>query len=167
MTKALKGNATVLEHIVTTATRIKTRVVEEDERETTGVRAILNFGHTFAHAFEAYGKYTKISHGCAVGLGMVVAARLAARLGIFTTSEALRLEALLELTGQSISAKTYFGKRLDPVVFSRAIVHFMQFDKKNTNKKITLVLPKKIGTVVVERDHDVRLVREAIASVVV
>jgi len=164
---ALQGKRDVLEHIVETATKIKTRVVEEDERETKGLRAILNFGHTFAHAFESYGKYTKISHGCAVGLGMVVAARLAVRLGMFTTFEALRIESLVQAIGQSISAKTYFGKRLDPVGFSKDIVHYMQFDKKNKDKRITLVLPKKIGTVVVQRDHDVRFIKEAIASVVV
>ena len=61
--------------------RLKADVVENDEREETGLRAVLNYGHTFAHAFETLSGYGKLLHGEAVAIGMICAARLAERLG--------------------------------------------------------------------------------------
>jgi 3-dehydroquinate synthase len=165
--KARAYDRAVLEHIVATSAQIKVKVVEADERETKGLREILNFGHTFAHAFEAYGAYKKITHGSAVGLGIVVAARLAARLGLLSINESLRIETLIARSGQSTTVTAYFGKRLDPDLFSKKILYYMQFDKKNHNKEIRVVLPRSIGSVSVEKARDLRMVRESIASVVV
>ena len=61
--------------------RLKADVVEKDEREETGLRAVLNYGHTFAHAFETLTGYGELLHGEAVSIGMMCAARLAQRLG--------------------------------------------------------------------------------------
>ena len=67
--------------VIARCCRLKADVVEKDEREETGLRAVLNYGHTFAHAFEALSGYGKLLHGEAVAIGMVCAARLAERLG--------------------------------------------------------------------------------------
>ena len=82
-TAALDRSATddVLAHVVARCCRLKADVVEQDEREESGLRAVLNFGHTFGHAFETLCGYGKLLHGEAVAIGMVCAARLAQRLG--------------------------------------------------------------------------------------
>ena len=64
-----------MQHIVERCCRLKADVVEKDERETTGLRAVLNYGHTYAHAFEAAGNYGEMLHGEAVSIGMMCAAR--------------------------------------------------------------------------------------------
>ena len=71
----------VLARAIARCCRLKADVVEKDEREETGLRAVLNYGHTFAHAFEALTGYGELLHGEAVSIGMACAARLAARLG--------------------------------------------------------------------------------------
>ena len=71
----------VLVRVIARCCRLKADVVEQDEFETTGVRAALNYGHIFAHAFEALSGYGELLHGEAVAMGMVCASRLAERLG--------------------------------------------------------------------------------------
>src|SRR5207244_3970598 len=77
--KILAREPEAVGHIVTRSCRLKADVVERDEREETGLRAILNYGHTFAHAFETAGKYGHWLHGEAVAAGMVCASKLAER----------------------------------------------------------------------------------------
>src|SRR5438105_2836437 len=69
--------AQALEYVVAHSCRLKARVVEQDEREETGVRAALNYGHTFAHAIETVTGYGRYLHGEAVAIGMIAASRLA------------------------------------------------------------------------------------------
>jgi len=78
--KVLAREPATVRHIVTRCCELKARVVEQDEREETGVRAVLNYGHTFAHAFETVGGYGAWLHGEAVAAGMACASRLAERL---------------------------------------------------------------------------------------
>ena len=73
-------DAAVLTHIVERCCRLKADVVEQDEREETGLRSILNYGHTFCHAFEAATGYETLLHGEGVAIGMMCAARLAERM---------------------------------------------------------------------------------------
>src|SRR5205814_4273582 len=79
--RVLARDPAVVRHVVTRSCELKARVVEKDEREETGLRAVLNYGHTFAHAFEAVGGYGAWLHGEAVAAGVACAARLAERLG--------------------------------------------------------------------------------------
>src|SRR5690606_21674919 len=72
-----RRDAGSLEHVIARSCRLKADVVEQDEREETGLRAILNYGHTFGHAFEAIAGYGELLHGEAVSIGMQCAARLA------------------------------------------------------------------------------------------
>lgn len=140
MERALNRNLEVLQKMVSVSSKIKVEVVEEDERETSGRRAILNFGHTFAHGFEAACGYENISHGEAVGIGMIAAARLAERHLDFSAEDSKRIEALVKATGISLSLKSRG-------ILPDKVMHFMHHDKKNKGKKITFILPEKIGQV--------------------
>ncbi len=131
-------DATILE-IVAESCRIKAEVVAVDEREETGARAILNFGHTVGHAVEsAAGFEGAFTHGEAVAVGMVAEAKIARRLGLFDQSDLDRLTNLIEAFGLPTQAPG-----LDP----RSLLEAMRRDKKNRGGCITMVLPLAIGRV--------------------
>jgi 3-dehydroquinate synthase len=133
-----RQDPTVLARIVEGSCRLKADVVEHDERETTGLRAVLNYGHTFAHAFEALGDYTALLHGEAVAAGMRCAARLAARLGRIDQETVERQDALLE----------HLGLALDPPeVDAQELLRVMHRDKKASAGKLRFILPDRIGHV--------------------
>src|SRR5207302_4297803 len=90
-------------HIVARCCRLKADVVEKDEREETGLRAVLNYGHTFAHAFETVGGYGAWLHGEAVAAGMVCASRLAEAHGLIDAETTERQRALLQRFGLPIA----------------------------------------------------------------
>jgi len=155
--RALAGDVNVLEKIVCTSSKIKVHVVERDEQEVSGLRAILNFGHTFAHGFEAAGTYTSLAHGEAVALGMIAAARLAQRQGIFTQRGCERIESLLKRIGLYRSLRKYR-------ISTRGVLQCMHHDKKKKGGKLTLVLPTKIGHVTLCKDVATRDIKKAIES---
>jgi 3-dehydroquinate synthase len=128
----------VLARLVEGSCRLKADVVERDERETTGLRAVLNYGHTYAHAFEALGDYTSLLHGEAVAAGMRCAARLAARLGRID-------EALVERQDRLLAA---LDLALDPPeVDGQDLLRAMHRDKKASNGQLRFILPARIGHV--------------------
>ena len=88
-----------MRNIVARCCRLKADVVEQDEREETGLRAVLNYGHTFAHAFETVGGYGSWLHGEAVAAGMVCASRLAEKQGLIEGQVTARQKQLLEHFG--------------------------------------------------------------------
>ncbi len=116
---------------------IKAEIVEADERES-GLRKILNYGHTFGHAIETLTGYRKYKHGEAVAIGMVAAARLSCRLGMLQERDVDRLVALLK----AFHLSTRFPK-LDP----GSVLSVMERDKKVVGGEIYFVLPEKIGAV--------------------
>ncbi|MEX0742337.1 MAG: hypothetical protein WD079_06020, partial [Phycisphaeraceae bacterium] len=122
--------------------RIKAAVVMEDEKEA-GVRAHLNFGHTFAHAIEATTGYGEIEHGEAVSLGMVAATTLAVDLGMCDTDVLKQLVALLEAIGLPVRAELPETERL---------LHVMTLDKKVSRNKVRFVLPERLGSVTMRDD---------------
>lgn len=124
--------------------RLKAEIVAQDERETGGVRAILNYGHTFAHAFEAVTQYGVLLHGEAVSIGMVCAADLAVRLGMLSADIAERQQRLLEAFGLPV--------RLDHPVDASRILEAMRHDKKCASGALRFVLPERIGEVRVVPD---------------
>ncbi len=128
-------NMDCLIHIVSRCCEIKAEIVGQDEKEN-GVRALLNLGHTFGHAFEALTEYQEFTHGQAVAIGMVYAARLAASLDRMGHLDVQRVTALIQNYGLPIN----YGD-LNP----RAIVERMYLDKKSTGGQIKLVLPFGIG----------------------
>jgi 3-dehydroquinate synthase len=133
-----RKDADVLTHIVHRSCRLKADVVEQDERETTGLRSALNYGHTYAHAFEALGEYHSLLHGEAVAAGMRCAARLAARLGRIDHAVVERQDALLDA----------LHLKLDPPdVDGQEMIRAMHRDKKSTAGSLRFVLPDRIGRV--------------------
>jgi 3-dehydroquinate synthase len=139
MDQILKLDPAALHRVIRTSCAIKAAVVSEDEREGDR-RRILNFGHTVGHALETLGGYRRYTHGEAVGIGMVVAARLAGRLGLGDASVGTRIRALLE--------RTRLPADLPPHSAS-AVLRAMRQDKKVQDRRIHFVLPDRIGHVVV------------------
>lgn len=126
-------------HIVQRCCEIKAEIVSQDEKET-GLRALLNLGHTFGHAFEALTGYEQFTHGEAVAIGMVCAARLAENLGMMTSREACRVIDLIKNYGRPVD----YGD-----LAAIDIIERMRLDKKSTAGRINLVLPTAIGTSVI------------------
>ncbi len=134
----LKRDPICLRHIIVRSCELKAQVVEQDERETTGLRAILNYGHTFAHAIEAATAYGQLLHGEAVAIGMNMAARLAVQLGMFTNEETQRQLKLL----QRFQLPTEFSESTPAKLWS-----LMQHDKKVELGQLHFILPTHIGHV--------------------
>jgi shikimate kinase / 3-dehydroquinate synthase len=130
--------APLLCEIVARCIALKASVIEEDEREQ-GRRAILNYGHTVAHALENIAGYGALLHGEAVALGMVVAAAIAEQAGMFANADVKRQNALLKALGLPT---TWSG----PIVIED-ILAAIQLDKKVTNKQVRWVMPQHIGSV--------------------
>src|SRR5262249_14742464 len=127
-----------LSHIIARCCRLKADVVEKDEREETGLRAILNYGHTFAHAFETVAGYGRWLHGEAVSVGMICASRLAGRLGMIPS----------DLTQRQQNLFTRFGLPTAPGRLPvDDLIAVMRQDKKSRDGKLRLVLPKQLGEV--------------------
>ena len=163
----------VLSSVIARCCRLKADVVEQDEYEESGLRAILNFGHTFGHAFETLSWHSGRSveereegreergeegaippsalrpppspllHGEAVAIGMVCAARLAQRLGRVDAAFSARLRSLLETFGLPVEA---------PAFDSQRILDSMMHDKKVQHGQLSFVLPSRMGEVELVRD---------------
>lgn len=116
---------------------IKANVVEQDEKES-GLRAILNFGHTIGHAVESAMNF-KMTHGECVGLGMVSVCRIAQKRGMITSETAQDIESVLKSYGFRVKVQLP-----DP----QTVYAFMQKDKKKSLGKLNFVLPTAIGEVV-------------------
>ena len=129
-------DSAALEHLVRRSVEIKAEVVGEDEREA-GRRVILNAGHTVAHALEQATEF-RLSHGEAVGLGLVAEAALATGLGLATPEAGARVAALLERLG--------LPTRLREPVGDERILAAMASDKKNRGGGIRFALPRGLGT---------------------
>ena len=142
-----------LQYVVSKCCRLKADVVEADERETSGRRAILNYGHTFAHALEAASGYGEMLHGEAVSIGMMCAARLAESMGRIDGSVTARQHALLQAIGLPVGVPIHLT--LD------RLMDLMMHDKKVEYGKLRFVLPDRLGNVELVGDVDPQLVREA------
>ncbi len=137
MSALRKRDSQALIHAVRRSCEIKADVVRQDEREG-GLRAILNFGHTFGHAIEAGLGYGGWLHGEAVGAGMVVAAELSHRLGLLSNDELRRLRAVVDAAGLPTTAPAFpLNKWLD----------LMAVDKKAEAGNVRFILLEKLGAV--------------------
>ena len=131
----------LLEELIIRAVRVKVDIVSRDPFEK-NERRVLNLGHTFGHALEGYSDY-EISHGQAVGLGMISAAKLGMILGV--TQEGVLVELKKVLKGMGVPTYLRDG---DPA----EIVSIMEYDKKRRGKKLSFIIPKRIGKVVIMED---------------
>jgi 3-dehydroquinate synthase len=153
----LKREPEAVCHVVARSCRLKADVVERDEREETGLRAALNYGHTFAHAFETVAGYGAWLHGEAVAAGMACAALLAQRRGLIGPDLVERQRRLLEALGLPSAPARWPAEQLLAV---------MRSDKKNVAGRLRFVLPTRLGEVALFDDvpeEDVRAVLEALA----
>src|SRR6266852_6972489 len=157
--KVLRRERAALAFVIERSISQKARVVSEDERES-GLREILNFGHTFAHALETVTGYRKYLHGEAVGWGMIAAARLAVEKGIFSPRDEERLAKVIARVGPLPPW---------PSVLPEQMIAAMQADKKTRAGHLRFVLADRIGQVrcgvEAEEEMLVRVLREcAIAA---
>jgi 3-dehydroquinate synthase len=130
----LARDPAALAHAVKRCCEIKAWVVAQDEREA-GLRAILNFGHTFGHAIEAGLGYGRWLHGEAVGCGMVMAACLSERLGLVDTALVQRLKTLIQKAGLPVA-----GPVLDSADNAGRYLELMRLDKKSLDGDIRFVV---------------------------
>lgn len=135
----LKRDPAALAYAIQRSCEIKAEVVRQDEREG-GLRAILNFGHTFGHAIEAGLGYGEWLHGEAVGCGMVMAADLSQRLGFIDEPTKKRIMNLVKAAGLPVIAPDLGVDRW---------LELMQVDKKNEGGEIKFILLKPLGTAVI------------------
>jgi 3-dehydroquinate synthase len=142
-----------LAHAVRRSCEIKAWVVGQDERES-GLRAILNFGHTFGHAIESGLGYGQWLHGEAVACGMVMAADLSVRLGLVSADFASRLQRLIERAGLPVRG---------PALGADRYLELMRVDKKAQGGEMRFVLIDAPGRSVVRTAPDA-LVREVLAA---
>ena len=137
----LAGHGEARDYAVTESVKAKARIVAEDERETTGARALLNLGHTFGHALEAQTGFSdRLHHGEGVALGMVLAARYSARRGYIAGADAERVTAAIDAAGLP-SEIAALGLNAD----GRALTAHMLHDKKMDAGTLPFVLLRGIG----------------------
>lgn len=152
--KVLDLDKSLMIELVAQSCRDKGKIVEEDEKEA-GIRAILNYGHTFAHAIEALTDYKEYRHGEAVSIGMACAGKLAVDIGLLDEKEHRRQVELLDVIG----LPTEF-----PEIASEEVLKTMYLDKKVRNGKLRFVLQKSIGEVIITDEVSDKQVIEAISN---
>lgn len=156
---ALAGDAELLGEAVAICCEAKAAVVAEDEREA-GRRALLNLGHTFGHAFEAEAGYDGgLLHGEAVAIGMTLAFRHSARLGLVAVAVAQEVEATLAAAGLP-TKPDLSGNR--PVPSAEALLARMQKDKKAIDGAVTLILARGVGEAFVCPDAEVEPIMQTL-----
>jgi 3-dehydroquinate synthase len=149
--KLIAGDKEALTRAIATAVAGKARIVEADERESTGARALLNLGHTFGHALEAATGFSdRLLHGEAVALGIALAFRFAVERGLCAAADADRVIAHLHAIGLPARQRD-----AEIVADGRTLAAHMRHDKKAAGGQVRFVLPRGIGKVVLE--HDVAL----------
>ena len=150
------SNDDILKKTIAKCVKLKAEIVSKDEKET-GIRAALNYGHTFGHVIENETDYSEFLHGEAVAMGMVMANELACELGFMTKEEASRVIKLLEKYDLPTKYKI---KNIDDFY-----EHFF-LDKKSANNKIKFILPKHIGNHLITSDISERIVKKVLKKLV-
>jgi 3-dehydroquinate synthase len=152
MEQILAHDRELLNDIIARCISIKIRVVEEDERES-GLRKILNFGHTIGHALEQVTSYKRLRHGEAVAWGMLAAGWIAIQRGMWSATEFSRLQSIITR-----------GKCLYPPgkISANQILQALKHDKKKSGKSLQFVLPERTGKVTIVKDIEPETVKEAV-----
>ncbi len=144
-------NAKALETVVYRSAKIKADVVSHDETDM-GLRAILNFGHTVGHAVESVSDFG-ITHGQAVAIGMVAAAKISRGMGMISDADVARIKELIVRAGLPVEL---------PLLEITRLMHSMKHDKKVLQGKIRFVLPRTVGEVVITDGVDNSLVERVL-----
>jgi 3-dehydroquinate synthase len=150
------NDALALQSLIKRNIEIKSKIVAKDERDQTGERAILNFGHTIGHAIERAGDYRKFLHGEAVSLGIVAACAISIKKAGLSPGER---DAILDLLRQS-NLPTQF-----PKAFPREkIIETLKFDKKFEGGNVRFVVTPRIGSARLATDVTMQDIREAVEA---
>ena len=149
----------VLEDVIRRCCQIKARVVQQDERETTGLRAILNYGNTIGHAIEAVTGYTQYSHGEAVSIGMTAAAKISRKMELLDAEVEERQSRLLKAAGLPTTLS-----KISSSVGAEAIMNAIIMDKKTVGGKARFVIPLAVGRVIVRDGIAHEIVEEALSE---
>ena len=155
VSKILDLKSPFIEKAIFESCKIKKEIVEKDEKEK-GIRKILNFGHTFAHAYEAALGYSKkLNHGEAVILGIISAIKFSLDLKFIQIRDFELIMKHIHKINFPSSINSYFtSKNLN------SILSFMKKDKKNTSKKINLILIKKIGSTITNNQYSILMIKK-------
>jgi 3-dehydroquinate synthase len=148
------GAASALQRLIQRNIQIKSRIVAKDERDRTGQRALLNFGHTVGHAIERAGNYRKFLHGEAVSLGIVAACAISVKRAGLPEDQRAAIVDLLERFG--------LPTRLPPNFSGKKIFDAIRFDKKFEGGKVRFVVTPRIGTARITNDVTLNDIREAV-----
>ena len=148
----LNRNHKIIEEVIFESIKTKAKIVTKDEKET-GIRALLNFGHTFGHAIEAHGKYKKILHGEAVAKGMLIASKISMLEGLISEKELLKIRNLL-LDYRFDLSLNYNYMDLKPFIFR---------DKKVQKGNLHLVLLKGMSKGIVSDKFDQKNLKKSIS----
>jgi 3-dehydroquinate synthetase len=136
-------------YAVETSVRAKAAIVAADEREESGTRALLNLGHTFGHALEAFAGYSdRLLHGEAIAIGMRLAFTFSVELGLCPAEDAARVARHFQAVGLPTDIAAIPGAKPTP----EELLRLMAQDKKVKGGKLALVLVRGIGQAFVERD---------------
>lgn len=151
--KVKSRDMTVLEEIVFQTATIKARIVEKDEKDS-GLRGILNYGHTIGHAIEAASSF-QIRHGQAIAMGMVAAARISNKIGILDANDVARLMNLIKKAGLPAEM---------PSLNIKEVIEAMKHDKKVRQDRIRFVLLKSIGDAFITDEVSPSLAEEVLVG---
>ena len=152
--KLLQRDATTLGSVIARCCEIKAHVVGEDETET-GLRAILNFGHTIGHAIENSSGYGKYLHGEAIAIGQVAAAKISHKLLALPSGDVARIEKLFVEAGLPVKIKLAAARR-------KKLFTAMKLDKKVSGGEVKFVLAQKLGRVVWGRPVPTELINQVL-----
>ena len=144
--KILSKNYNLISHAIYKSCKFKAYVVKKDEKEK-NLRAILNYGHTFAHALETINNYSKkIIHGEAVLIGMMLAARLSNHMKYLSSKDLSDIEEIYKQLKLNYNYKNFVNKKNIKKIFK-----IMSNDKKSNGKTINIILLKKIGSAIIKK----------------
>ncbi len=149
--KVLNLDRDALIYIIKRSCEIKAEVVSKDERES-GLRSILNFGHTIGHAIETVTGYKRFLHGEAIAIGMALEIRLSQMLGLIDEIQVTKLKSLIESYG--LPSEKPSDIKMHSIFLS------MQLDKKAVAGELKFILPEKIGAVRIEKVINEKVLRE-------
>ncbi len=148
----IERKESTLKIVIEQSIKTKAKIVTKDEKES-GIRAILNFGHTFGHAIEAYKKYNNITHGAAITLGMIIASKLSLYEGHIKDSQLKKVLDIIDLLELESDYSKYNYAKLKP---------FMAKDKKISSGKLNLVMIDKNFNGFLTSKYDVKNIKKVL-----
>ncbi len=152
MSKILSRDHSILIKIIKRNCEIKARIVEKDEKES-GLRKLVNYGHTIGHALETMTKYKKYSHGEGIAIGMILEGSIANKKGMLLRKELIKQNNLIKKVGLPVKL---------PKINSNRLINELKKDKKVVGGKIEFVLLERIGKARYGINVSNRIIKEAV-----